>query len=241
MPSITATSAWPCDSPAVRKRSISAAFYTKFLPPRPGPRDGDRAWTSDAFVARRTRCLSAVCAHGATAPRTPSPKTSSRFLHSKPMACRAHPFAAGYALCRARRRHVAGPGNRRARVDRAPSARRGGARGVAGDGGATVAAVASRARALRGLRLCGRERVVRGVRAAAARRPADPLSAQAASLPAFLRAHGVVCGLQALEPRRRSRGLIPTLPRGRGPGFTKQAGSRVRACGWCPGRSRRTC
>ncbi len=42
--------------------------------------------------------------------------------------------------------------------------------------------------------------------------PADPLSAQAASLPAFLRAHGVVCGLQALEPRRRSRGLMPTLP-----------------------------
>ena len=40
----------------------------------------------------------------------------------------------------------------------------------------------------------------------------DPPSAQAASLPAFLRAHGVVCGLQALEPRRRSRGLMPTLP-----------------------------
>ena len=40
----------------------------------------------------------------------------------------------------------------------------------------------------------------------------DLPSAQAASLPAFLRAHGVVCGLQALEPRRRSRGLMPTLP-----------------------------
>jgi hypothetical protein len=40
----------------------------------------------------------------------------------------------------------------------------------------------------------------------------DPPGAQAASLPAFLRAHRVVCGLKAIEPRRRSRGLIPTLP-----------------------------
>ena len=40
----------------------------------------------------------------------------------------------------------------------------------------------------------------------------DLLSAQAASLPAFLRAHSVVCGLHALESRRRSRGLMPTPP-----------------------------
>ncbi len=70
---------------------------------------------------------------------------------------------------------------------------------------------------------------------------ADPLSAQAASLPAFLRAHGVVCGLQALEPRRRSRGLMPTLPVDGGARSTRQRRAPGSGCGWCPGRSRRTC
>ena len=47
--------------------------------------------------------------------------------------------------------------------------------------------------------------------------PADPLSAQAGSARSFLHAHDVVCGLKALEPRRRSLGLIPTLPAGDAP------------------------
>jgi len=41
---------------------------------------------------------------------------------------------------------------------------------------------------------------------------ADPPSAHPGSAQAFLRAHDVVCGLKPLEPRRRSVGLIPTLP-----------------------------
>jgi transcriptional regulator with GAF, ATPase, and Fis domain len=41
---------------------------------------------------------------------------------------------------------------------------------------------------------------------------ADPPSAHHGSTQAFLRAHHVACGLKPLESRRRSVGLIPTLP-----------------------------
>ena len=41
---------------------------------------------------------------------------------------------------------------------------------------------------------------------------ADSFSAQARSLPSFLQAHDVVCGLKPLGSGRRSPGLIPTLP-----------------------------
>ena len=43
MPSSSATSAWPCDSPAVKKRSIRAVFYTKFLR-HPADRRDWSAW-----------------------------------------------------------------------------------------------------------------------------------------------------------------------------------------------------
>ena len=156
-------------------------------------------------VARaRTRCLSVVCARRRAAARRA--ETASRFLQPRATTWPRTPLAAGDALCRARRWHVAGPGDRRARVDRAPGAGRGVACGVAGADSASLAAVASGARDMRGLRVGERARVVRGVRGAADRRVADRWALQAASLPAFLRAHGVTCGLSAPSTRRRRAG-----------------------------------
>ena len=51
---------------------------------------------------------------------------------------------------------------------------------------------------------------------------ADLPSAHPGSTQAFLRAHDVVCGLKPVEPRRRSVGLIPTLPSD--PGSDRGAG-----------------
>ena len=69
---------------------------------------------------------------------------------------------------------------------------------------------------------------------------ADSFSAQARSLPAFLRAHDVVCGLKPLGSGRRSSGLLPTLPSEQTPESTARWVPGL-GCAWWPGRSTRIC
>ena len=94
MPSRMTTSAWPCDSPAVRNRSMSGSFYTKFLP-RPGaPHELNRrkrAIFPRSLGARRTGRLLALRLHGArAAPRIASLRRSIRPARWCPRRARQH-------------------------------------------------------------------------------------------------------------------------------------------------------